>query len=167
MNRTKQALLASLIASAVLTPFAANAAPADDAQIKALEESFAAAVRAKDVNAIMKAYAPNVLVFDVTPPRQYAGAAAYREDWKGFVAGYPGPIKFEISDLVVSTEGSFGYSHSIQHVTGTDAKGGAADITVRVTDVYRKVRGAWLIVHEHVSVPVDLNTGKADVTSKP
>jgi len=38
---------------------------------------------------------------------------------------------------------------------------------VRVTDVYRKVGGAWLIVLEHVSVPVDLGTGKGDLASKP
>jgi hypothetical protein len=33
--------------------------------------------------------------------------------------------------------------------------------------VYRKLRGHWLIVQEHVSVPVDLDTGKADLLSKP
>jgi ketosteroid isomerase-like protein len=37
----------------------------------------------------------------------------------------------------------------------------------RLTDVLRKVKGKWLIVHEHVSVPVDVATGKADLTSKP
>jgi hypothetical protein len=27
--------------------------------------------------------------------------------------------------------------------------------------------GRWLIIHEHVSVPVDLDTGKPDLSSKP
>jgi hypothetical protein len=40
-------------------------------------------------------------------------------------------------------------------------------LTVRVTDGYRKINGKWLITQEHVSVPVDLETGKADLTSKP
>ena len=43
---------------------------------------------------------------------------------------------------------------------------GSIDLTVRLTDVYRKINGNWLIVHEHVSVPVDLNTLKPDLTSK-
>ena len=60
-----------------------------------------------------------------------------------------------------------GFSHSIQHLTGTDTKGQPVDVTVRVTDVYRKIKGTWLIVHEHVSVPVDLDTGKPDLSSKP
>jgi ketosteroid isomerase-like protein len=38
---------------------------------------------------------------------------------------------------------------------------------VRVTDVYKKINGNWLVIHEHVSVPVDLDTGKPDLTSKP
>jgi ketosteroid isomerase-like protein len=38
---------------------------------------------------------------------------------------------------------------------------------LRATDIYRKVNGKWLIEHEHYSVPVDLTTAKADLTSKP
>jgi hypothetical protein len=64
-------------------------------------------------------------------------------------------------------DGKLGFSHSIQHVTGTDTQGRPVDRTVRVTDGYRKVGGDWLIALEHVSVPVDLATGKPDVHSKP
>jgi ketosteroid isomerase-like protein len=52
-------------------------------------------------------------------------------------------------------------------VSGTDTNGKPIDFTVRVTDDYRKIKGAWLIVQEHVSVPVTLATGKADINSKP
>jgi ketosteroid isomerase-like protein len=38
--------------------------------------------------------------------------------------------------------------------------------TLRTTDCYRKVKGKWLIVHEHYSVPVDLSTAKADLASR-
>ena len=41
------------------------------------------------------------------------------------------------------------------------------DVTMRITDVLRKSSGKWLIIHEHVSVPVDLASGKADLSSKP
>jgi hypothetical protein len=36
-----------------------------------------------------------------------------------------------------------------------------------VSDVYRKLHGRWLIVQEHVSVPVDLDAGIPDLMSKP
>jgi ketosteroid isomerase-like protein len=107
------------------------------------------------------------VVFDVVPPRQYVGAKAYRKDWADYLGSFNGALKFEISDLSVMADGTMGFSHSIQHVSGTDTKGQAVDLTVRVTDVYRKIKGNWLIVHEHVSVPVDLDTGKPDLASKP
>jgi len=72
-----------------------------------------------------------------------------------------------LTDLDVVADRNLAYSHSIQHVAGTDKQGKKLDLTVRVTDVYKKARGRWLIVHEHVSVPVDLDTGKPDLTSKP
>jgi ketosteroid isomerase-like protein len=46
-------------------------------------------------------------------------------------------------------------------------QGHPIDRPVRVTDGYRKIAGNWLIALEHVSVPVDLATGKAVLTSKP
>jgi ketosteroid isomerase-like protein len=167
MNKHTGACFAIALSAACLAPLAALSEPSDTAAIRALEARFAKAVVHKDVEAIMKSYSPDIFVFDVLPPRQYVGAAAYREDWKGVIAGFSGPIKFELTDLVVTTEGTVGYGHSIQHMWGTDPKGAPADLTVRVTDVYRKKAGAWRIVLEHVSVPVDLETGKPDMSSKP
>jgi uncharacterized protein (TIGR02246 family) len=162
-----------LAAAAALALSAGVAAPAlaqpsgDEAAIRALEAQFAAAFSAKDVDAIMKFYAPDVFVYDVVPPREYVGAAAYRKDWEGLMSGFKGPLKFEISDLAVETAGPVAWSHSIQHVSGTDPAGKPSDMTVRVTDVYRKTADGWRIVQEHVSVPVDLATGQPDLQSKP
>jgi hypothetical protein len=56
----------------------------DVADIKAVEDRFMTAFRAKDVNAIMELCVPNesLVVFDVTPPLQRTGAEAYRKDWE-------------------------------------------------------------------------------------
>jgi ketosteroid isomerase-like protein len=118
----------------------------------------------------MKNYAPGseLFVFDVTPPRQYVGFDAYKKDFEDFFAAFPGPIdKFEVQDLSIVTGGNVAFSHSIQPVIMTAKDGSKVNLVVRVTDGYRKINGKWLIAHEHVSVPVDLNTGKADPTSKP
>lgn len=138
----------------------------DEAQIRALEDKFIAAFKAKDVEAIMKGYAHGVFVFDVIPPRQYVGADAYRKDWTSLLADFKGPLHADISDLVIETDGPFAWSHSIQHYAGVTTDGQSVEQTVRVTDVYHKEGGQWLIVHEHVSVPVDMS-GKPDMLSKP
>jgi ketosteroid isomerase-like protein len=108
-----------------------------------------------------------MVVFDVVPPRQYVGAAAYRNDWQTFFDSLDGPITFELTDLDGVADRNLAYSHSIQRVAGTDKQGKKLDLTMRVTHVYKKVRGRWQIIHDHVSVPVDLETGKPDLNSKP
>ena len=142
----------------------------DIADIKAMEDRFIKASATKDVNAIMAFYVPDdsLFVYDVSPPRQYVGAAAYRKDWTDLLSLFPGPIDVSISDLdVTAGGGDIAWGHSIQHLAGTMKDGKKMDLTVRITDGYKRVNGQWLIAHEHVSVPVDVLTGKADLTSKP
>jgi uncharacterized protein (TIGR02246 family) len=170
MERPKAGATACAIFLALSIIACGSPARADDrADIRALEERFVAAFKAKDPDAIMKVYAPGqtLLVFDVVPPRQYVGAAAYRKDWQTFFDSFNGPITVELTDLDIAADRNLAYSHSIQHVAGTDKQGKKIDLTVRVTDVYKKAQGRWLIIHEHVSVPVDLDTGKPDLSSKP
>ena len=158
-----------MVVTVLLQSIGACAQSPDEAQIRALADSFAAGVRAKDLDAIMKVYVADqtLFVFDVVPPRQYVGAAAYRKDWEEFLNDIDGPVNFEITDLAVVAEGNLGYSHSIQHVSGKNKKGEVLDLTVRVTDAYRKIDGHWLVTMEHVSVPVNLDTGEPDLQSKP
>jgi ketosteroid isomerase-like protein len=162
-------LTMTMTVAAAVTCLNVVAATSDKAEIEALENRFAAAFNAKDLDAIMKVYEPgkNLFVFDVTPPRQHVGWDDYRKDWQDAIAGMKGPVKFTISDLAITVDGDVAYGHSIQRATGTNTKDKPMDVTVRVSDVYRKLKGKWLIVEEHVSVPVDLDTGKADLTSAP
>jgi len=141
----------------------------DETSIRALEDRFMAAFNAGDIDAMMKNYVADksLVVFDVVPPRQHLGADEYRQAWKGFFAHFKGTPKIAITDLGIAVDGAIGFSHIIQHVTGTDTQGRPVDRTVRVTDGYRKIEGNWLIVLEHISVPVDLKTGKPDFNSKP
>jgi uncharacterized protein (TIGR02246 family) len=140
----------------------------DQADIKALEDRFVAAFDAKDVNAVMACYIPDesLIVFDATPPRQYTGATAYKKDFTDFFAAFPTPIHMTLTDLDITVGGDIAYSHSIQRTEATDKKGKKMFLTVRVTDGYKRVNGQWLISHEHVSVPVDIDKMKPDLDSK-
>jgi ketosteroid isomerase-like protein len=165
-------IIAALIAFAAATyvlAFRAEAKTGNQAEIAALEDHLISSVKNKDLNGVMSVYVPDesLFVFDVIPPRQYVGAEAYRQDWKGVLELFNGPITADISGLKITSGRDLGFGHSIQHFAGTDHNGKSIDWTLRVTDCYRKVNGKWLIVHEHYSVPVDLQTAKADLMSKP
>ena len=170
MKKLTSCLLAGVCALATMGLGQQAKAESKDAQdIFALEESFAAAVNAKDLNAIMKIYAPGpeLLVYDLITPRQYMGFDAYKKDWQDTLAMMGKDLKFDIDDVSVTADGKLAWSHSIQHITWTGADGKPGELTVRVTDCYRKINGAWLIVLEHVSVPIDMASGKPDMLSKP
>ena len=141
----------------------------EEAAIRELEDRFTSAFNVGDIDAMMKNYITDtsLVVFDVVPPRQHLGAKTYRKAWIGFFTHFKGTPKITITDLYITADSNIGFSHSIQHVTGIDIKGHSVDRTVRVTDGYRKIDGKWLIVLEHISVPVDIATGKPDFTSKP
>ncbi|HEY4367491.1 MAG TPA: SgcJ/EcaC family oxidoreductase [Steroidobacteraceae bacterium] len=148
----------------------ASSSTADEAAIRSLEQGVVAAFRAKDARTVMSFFVPGdrLLVFDLATPRQYVGHAAFSQDWKHLFAMTDGPLSVDMSDLRVTTNSSdLAYSHSIVHVSGKRTDGTSIDHNARITHVYEKADGKWLIVHEHVSVPIDMATGKADFQSKP
>jgi uncharacterized protein (TIGR02246 family) len=164
-------MLVALCASvAAFKTHAQAAAPADDkAAIEALEQSFSDAFNAKDLKGVMACYAPGkgLFVFDAIPPREYPSWDAYKRDWEGLFSAYPGPLPVMISEQSITVVGPVAYGHNIQTAHFTAKDGSHTTGVVRVTDVYRKINGKWLIVQEHVSFPVDMATGKADMLSKP
>ncbi len=164
-------LLATAIAACAVWTLSASTARAkasDRRAIKQLYVGWAAAFNAKDPAAIMKFYSPekDLVVFDVIPPLQYVGADAYKADWEHFFAGFK-TAKVEVNRLAIVTDGTLAFTHSIERVIGTDTSGKPVDVTLRATDCLKKVHGKWLIVHEHVSAPVNLETGKAELNLKP
>jgi uncharacterized protein (TIGR02246 family) len=159
------AILASASAMAANPP----ASNADKAAIQALEDTYNEGFNAKDVDKVMSVYAPGkeLFVFDVVTPREYTSWEAYKKDFEGLFSAYPGPMKNTISEQTIHVVGSLAYGHNIQTGEFTAKDGSKAKLVARTTDVYRKMNGKWLIVEEHNSVPIDLDTMKPDLLSKP
>jgi ketosteroid isomerase-like protein len=115
----------------------------------------------------MSLYAPGVVAYDIVPPLQYVGADAYRKDYEEFFAQYEGPIDIELRDLHIIAGDGVAFATSLQRISGTLKNGQKSDVWVRVTNGFRKLNGRWLATHDHVSVPVDLASGKAVLDLKP
>ena len=58
----------------------------DEAEIRNLVESWARAVRTKNLDGIMANHSPEILMFDVPPPVQSKGIDAYKKTWDVFFA---------------------------------------------------------------------------------
>jgi uncharacterized protein (TIGR02246 family) len=141
----------------------------DEAEIRALYDRWAKVFEAHDIEGIMSLYAPGdaVIAYDLVPPLQYKGKEAYRKDYVEFLAQYDGPIHVEFRDMRILSSGDLGLAHGLERFTGKLKNGQQSDLWLRATSVTRKMNGKWLIVHDHVSVPIDFESGKALLDLKP
>jgi ketosteroid isomerase-like protein len=139
------------------------------AQVKQAEANLIKAVNSRNVDAIMACYSakPDLVIFDLIPPLQYAGPDAWRKNWEGFLKSIKGTMKVEQSGLEVEGSRRIAFAHSIWHWTMADEKGKSSEITMRATDCFENQGGKWLIVHAQYSVPADVDTGKAVLNAKP
>lgn len=145
-----------------------SSAATDEAQVRERIESWTKALRAKDLDALMSHYAEDVVVFDVPPPLQYVGAVAYRKNWADWFASFIGPIVgYEISDLSITTGANVAFSRSLNRITGARTSGENTDVWVRATVCFRKIGGTWMVTHEHLSVPINMETYRAELDLKP
>ncbi len=139
----------------------------NEAQIRALYDQWARAFEARDIDAIMALYAPGVVAYDVVPPLQYKGRDAYRKDYLEFLGQYDGPVHVEYRDMQIFSSGDVGFIHALERFTGKMKDGQQSDMWLRATSGVIRVDGKWLIVHDHISVPADFDTGKAVLDLKP
>lgn len=143
-----------------------NARKAVDA-IKAEYAQRKHAFKERDLNGIMGIYAPNVVVYDATPPLQFDGADAYRKGYSDFLALFKGPLKVADPSIRIEQSGNVAFAFGLEHLRGTLTNGRTVDIWLRFTDGWERRNGQWRIAHEHVSLPVDLATGKARLDLTP
>jgi ketosteroid isomerase-like protein len=116
---------------------------------------------------VLSLYAPDIVSFDLVPPLQYLGVDAYRKPWEETFASFEGPIGYEVRDLGITASEDVAFSHSLNRMSGTVKDGQKVDLWVRWTACFRRKNARWLIVHELVSIPVDLASGTALLDLEP
>ena len=139
----------------------------DEADIRRIIEERVEAVREKQLVELLSHHAPDVLSFDVLDPLQNTGSNEIRGRAEKWLSAYQGPIGYEVRDLSVTSGDTVAFCHYLYRVSGTLKDGGEVDMWVRATICLCKIEGEWIIVHEHQSVPFDVETGKASLDLKP
>jgi len=140
---------------------------ADETDIRQRIDKLVQAIRAMDLEGVKPIYAPDIVSFDIVPPLQHAGAEAKWKNWVDVFTAYQSPLGYEIRDLAFTLGDDVAFGHSLNRISGTLKNGNRTDSWVRWTGCFRKIDGNWLIVHDQVSVPVDMESGKALLNLQP
>jgi ketosteroid isomerase-like protein len=150
------------LVTALLVNGAAKAAAADEAIILGIEKDMAAA---QTVDGIVGAWDKDVVWYDINPG-QVDGLAAVRADF-GRQLAHVKNIRTKILRIKVLADNRIGYAYSTQHLIADGVNGAPnVDFTFRETDCFQKKAGKWTLMHQQISLPVDLTTGKAVLDSK-
>jgi ketosteroid isomerase-like protein len=111
--------------------------------------------------------AAGIVSFDFVPPLQHLGAEAKWKNWADVFAAYRRPLGYEVRDLTLTVAGDVAFGHSLTRISGTLKNGTRTGYWVRWTGCFRKIGGTWLIVHDQVSVPLDVQSGRALLNLEP
>jgi ketosteroid isomerase-like protein len=108
----------------------------------------------------LSTFDPDVLQDDFFPP-QRKGVGEVAKDFAVYMDNYS-DFKAEILDMNAEVDGTLAVVISHQHFKAK-GKNGTPDLDaiIRQTDVMRKKNGQWKITYQHLSVPIDIKTGKA------
>ena len=135
-------------------------------EIRAWLDRWTKAFTQMDVDSILVLYTDDVVAYDVVPPLQYVGKAEYRIDYQQFFSRYES-LHVEVRDLHIGTSGDLGYASGLELISGTLKNGQESNVWLRFTSLFRKSDGHWLDFHDHVSVPAEIESGKAMLELKP
>jgi ketosteroid isomerase-like protein len=116
-------------------------------------EALAQAIRDKNLEHLMSFYASDVTVFDLRPPLDVRGAAAYRKNFERWFASFEGPMGFEIKNLRIVPGNGAAFCHYLSLVSGARPGGRTSGYWVRGTTCFERRDDEWLVTHEHISMP--------------
>jgi PhnB protein len=121
-----------------------------EAEIKAVIDDWADAIRAKDARRVASHGTADFVQFSLAPPLVSNPDVKSLEDW---FATWRGPLAYSVRDLRITAGDDVAFAYSLNRLSGTTTGGETSEIWFRHTLGFRKVGGAWKIAHEHESVP--------------
>jgi uncharacterized protein (TIGR02246 family) len=135
----------------------------DQEPIRDLLNRYEKAVAAKDVDAFVALYDDDVRVFDAWGRWSHDGVGEWRRsvaEWFGSVGNDRIAVVFDEVDTVI--DGGVAAVHAIVSFKGLTPDGKELrTIDNRFTWTLRRTHeGAWRILHEHTSVPIDVETSR-------
>ncbi|WKA50690.1 SgcJ/EcaC family oxidoreductase [Planococcus liqunii] len=135
------------------------------ATVQDLLTNYTEALYAGDAEKFLSGYAADVHIFDCFEQWEYGGIEAWRAfvtEWFSGMEQEGAKLRAEVKSQTAEEYEDSAHVHGIISFAALDQFGQPLRKTKnRFTFVLRKVDGSWRIVHEHSSVPVHMEDGRA------
>ena len=126
--------------------------------IGTLISGWSAALRVKDLDSLVLHYSNDVQIFDLgTQPE---GKAEYRQLWERCFPYFGDEILIERKKIRIYADDNVAFMHCYSQVSGAQTDDPSAKAWCRTTVCYQKTDDEWEVVHEHVSMPYNFESGE-------
>ncbi|KAF0813077.1 hypothetical protein IGB42_02477 [Andreprevotia sp. IGB-42] len=125
----------------------------DETAIRTLIEQWAENTRSGALDRVLDGHAADAVIYDVLPPVQYIGTAAYRQSWDDWQPQTQGELRFEVQGLRIHAGEQVAFAYGLIHCGGTLQGGNTFEDWVRATFCLEQHDGQWRITHQHISMP--------------
>lgn len=114
------------------------------------------AISRQQIDTVIQYCSDQVSLFDVSS--QITGIKEYRKEWEKFRPYFSAHIEIVRSNISLHTSTDLAVMHCFTRVV--DAETSSALVPwCRTTLCLQKKQSQWLVVHQHISIPVDVQTG--------
>ncbi|WP_328477816.1 nuclear transport factor 2 family protein [Actinoplanes sp. NBC_00393] len=138
-------------------------------EIREVIERKAALLETGDAKAILSYYTPTFVEYNLAPPLRQPGDARDPGKLEAWMATFEAPPRREVTQLEITVDGDVAFATSIDCLSAVP-RGSTEGFRLwfRVTLGLRRVDGRWLVVHEHESVPFEMDgTFQASIGLEP
>jgi uncharacterized protein (TIGR02246 family) len=133
-------------------------------EVQDILENYTTAVREKDVEKFVSAYASDIHVYDCWGDWEFVGFSRWRESVKEWFDGLSEEgvtLKIDFGDVAVEENSDLAFVRCVVTFAAYNELGQKLrQIANRFTFGLRKEEGSWLIRHQHSSLPINMETGK-------
>lgn len=123
-------------------------------QVHTVLEDWARATRQNRKDKILKNHAIDLVIFDVLSPMKYESAESYRQSWSDWQPETQGEGQFDLENISVTVSTDLAFAHCFIRCGSTMPDGHTFQDLVRATFCLKKIDGAWKILHQHLSKPI-------------
>ena len=135
--------------------------------IRRLHDEWFNASAAKDLDRSMAPIATSIVSYEHSSPLQFDDIAQIREECRRGFESAGDDFRWTVPELNVVVDGDLAVTWGLNRMADRLADG-SEDVTwSRGTRVFQLSGGRWLMIHQHVSFPVDPATGLAATELRP
>jgi uncharacterized protein (TIGR02246 family) len=140
-----------------------NSSSADEYQITKLIDTYGQGFIDKDVDKILSVYSDDAVAFYEAGQLQVKGRKELEKFWEDCI-DQSGTNDFAPHELSLRIDQNLAVAHYLSHVLCLTKSGERIDHWSRCTLSFVKEDDAWVVIHEHTSVPFEPNFTPSAVT---